>query len=265
MSAACGSTTSTKDPLDGEVVLLLDAEPPWSYLYRKTIPVLAAADLRALAVGLVGCGRSDKPTHRDDSTYQAHINWTWRQSRRSTSTPSPWSTQTGVGLLGLRLVGEHPDRYAGVVAANIYPPAGDRPPSDAFMAWQRYCQDSPELRYGGSCTAAASPTCPPTSPPATTPKSHRRLPAAVHGPAGSEGPSPRGLPQRPLAHTDLCTQTADGSWDILVPGPLVIDRSGIVRARYVSADYLTRMDPDDIEAALVALDWPERQCLRPAI
>ena len=77
MAAACGSTTSTKDPLDGEVVLLLDAEPSWSYLYRKTIPILAAADLRAVAVGLVGCGRSDKPAHRDDSTYQAHINWTW--------------------------------------------------------------------------------------------------------------------------------------------------------------------------------------------
>ena len=45
----------------------------------------------------------------------------------------------------------------------------------------------------------------------------------------------------------------------------MIDRSGIVRARYVSADYLTRMDPDAIEAAFAALDWPERQCLRPAI
>ena len=45
----------------------------------------------------------------------------------------------------------------------------------------------------------------------------------------------------------------------------MIDRSGTVRARYVSADYTTRMDPDAIEAALAALDWPERQCLRPAI
>ena len=67
------------------------------------------------------------------------------------------------------------------------------------------------------------------------------------------------------AHTDLSTHSAGGSWDLLVPAPLVIDRSGIVRARYVSADYLTRMDPDDIEAALATLDWPERQCLRPAI
>jgi peroxiredoxin len=55
-------------------------------------------------------------------------------------------------------------------------------------------------------------------------------------------------------HNDLSTHTADGSWDLPIPATFVIDRSGIVRARYVSADYTTRMDPDDIEAALAALD-----------
>jgi peroxiredoxin len=55
-------------------------------------------------------------------------------------------------------------------------------------------------------------------------------------------------------HNDLSTHTADGSWDLPIPATFVIDRSCIVRARYVSADYTTRMDPDDIEAALAALD-----------
>jgi peroxiredoxin len=55
-------------------------------------------------------------------------------------------------------------------------------------------------------------------------------------------------------HNDLSIHTADGSWDLPIPATFVIDRSGIVRARYVSADYTTRMDPDDIEAALAALD-----------
>ena len=54
-------------------------------------------------------------------------------------------------------------------------------------------------------------------------------------------------------HNDLSTHTADGSWDLPIPATFVIDRSGIVRARYVSADYTTRMDPDDIEAALATL------------
>src|SRR5271168_31686 len=56
-----------------------------------------------------------------------------------------------------------------------------------------------------------------------------------------------------IFHNDLSTNTADGSWDLSIPATFVIDRSGIVRARYVSADYTTRMDPDDIEAALAAL------------
>ena len=72
-------------------------------------------------------------------------------------------------------------------------------------------------------------------------------------------------PRRRRLAGGLCTHTADGSRDPLVPAPSVIDRSGTVRARYVSAGYTSRMDPDAIEAALAALDWPERQCLRPSI
>ncbi len=54
-------------------------------------------------------------------------------------------------------------------------------------------------------------------------------------------------------HNDLSTQTADGSWSLPIPATFVIDRSGIIRARHVSVDYRTRMDPDEIEAALSAL------------
>ena len=43
-------------PADGDVVLLLHGEPSWSYLYRKMIPVLTDAGLRAVAIDLVGFG-----------------------------------------------------------------------------------------------------------------------------------------------------------------------------------------------------------------
>jgi peroxiredoxin len=56
-----------------------------------------------------------------------------------------------------------------------------------------------------------------------------------------------------VLHNDLSTHAADGSWNLPIPATFVIDRSGIVRARYVSADHTTRMDPDDIEAELAAL------------
>lgn len=55
-------------------------------------------------------------------------------------------------------------------------------------------------------------------------------------------------------HNDLSAQAADGSWDLPIPATFVIDRAGIIRARHVSVDYRTRMDPVEIEAALVALE-----------
>jgi haloalkane dehalogenase len=135
-------------PPDGEAVLLLHGEPSWSYLYRKMIPVLVAAGLRAVAVDLIGFGRSDKPAQRDDYTYQAHVEWTWAAIEaigldNITLVGHDWG-----GLIGLRLVGEHPERFARVVAANTFLPTGDRPPGEAFLAWQRFSQETPEFRAG---------------------------------------------------------------------------------------------------------------------
>ena len=51
-------------PRDGEPVLMLHGEPSWSYLYRKMIPLIAAAGHRAVAPDLVGFGCSDKSVQR---------------------------------------------------------------------------------------------------------------------------------------------------------------------------------------------------------
>src|SRR5262249_19100244 len=116
-------------PRDGEIVLLLHGEPSWCFLYRKMIPVLVGAGLRCVAPDLVGFGRSDKPTERSDYTYAAHVEWLRAllfdvlDLRELTLVCQDWG-----GLLGLRLVGEHPDRFARVAAANTFLPTGDRPP-----------------------------------------------------------------------------------------------------------------------------------------
>src|SRR6516165_7919164 len=62
-------------PADGPTVLLLHGEPSWSYLYRRMIPVLVQAGLRAVAFDLIGFGRSDKPAERAAYTYQSHVDW----------------------------------------------------------------------------------------------------------------------------------------------------------------------------------------------
>ena len=145
-------------PADGEVVLLLHGEPSWSYLYRRMIPILTDAGLRAVAPDLVGFGRSDKPASRTDYTYARHVEWLRSlvfgalDLQGVTLVCQDWG-----GLLGLRLVGEHPDRFARVVAANTFLPTGDRPPGDAFLAWQRFSQDVETFPTGfiinGGCTS----------------------------------------------------------------------------------------------------------------
>jgi haloalkane dehalogenase len=129
-------------PADGQVVLLMHGEPSWCFLYRKMIPVLVDAGLRALAPDLVGFGRSDKPSARIDYTYARHVEW--MRSLLFDELDLDAVTMVGQdwgGLIGLRLVAEHPQRFARVVAANTFLPVGSTPPGEAFMNWRRFSQE----------------------------------------------------------------------------------------------------------------------------
>jgi haloalkane dehalogenase len=148
-------------PREAEPVLLMHGEPSWCFLYRTMIPVLVGAGLRAIAPDLVGFGRSDKPTRRADYTYQRHVDWmaAWLDAidlRGVTLVGQDWG-----GLIGLRLLAEHPDRFARGVAANTFLPTGDRHPGRAFLAWQRYSQETPDFSVGkvvnGGCTTDLTP------------------------------------------------------------------------------------------------------------
>ncbi len=111
------------------------------------IPVLLDAGLRVFAPDLVGFGRSDKPVERTDYTYARHVEWL-RQAlldqvdlNAVTLVGQDWG-----GLIGLRLVAENPDRFARVVVSNTGLPTGDQPMSEAFLAWQRYSQETRDFR-----------------------------------------------------------------------------------------------------------------------
>jgi haloalkane dehalogenase len=143
-------------PADGPVILLLHGEPSWSYLYRHMIPVLTAAGLRAVAPDLIGFGRSDKPTDRADYTFQRHVDWMHAFLDQLDLGEITLVAQDWGGLIGLRLVGERPDLFARVVAANTSLPTGDRPPGDAFLAWQRFSQETPEFPVGNIINAGCT-------------------------------------------------------------------------------------------------------------
>jgi haloalkane dehalogenase len=148
-------------PRDAAPVLMLHGEPSWSYLYRKMIPIVVAAGHRAVAPDLVGFGRSDKPVRREDYTYQRHVDWlrhvlTALDLRNVTLVCQDWG-----GLLGLRLVADHPERFARVVTANTFLPTGDVPAGKAFLAWKEYSQTTPDFRCGGIVRGACVTQIPP--------------------------------------------------------------------------------------------------------
>jgi len=136
-------------PRDGQVVLLLHGEPSWGYLYRHMVTPLVEAGLRVVVPDLVGFGRSDKPADPTDYTYASHVEWMRALLFDALDlTDVTLFCQDWGGLIGLRLVGEHPDRFARVVAGNTFLPTGDRKPPEAFFAWQNFSQTVPEFPVG---------------------------------------------------------------------------------------------------------------------
>ena len=148
-------------PADAAPVLLMHGEPSWSFLYRSMIPPLVAAGHRVVAPDLVGFGRSDKPTEQTDYTYARHVAWMQAllfdhlDLQDITFFGQDWG-----GLIGLRLVAADPDRYARVAIGNTGLPTGHGPASDAFLAWQRFSQETEHFPVGtivnGGCVSDLS-------------------------------------------------------------------------------------------------------------
>jgi haloalkane dehalogenase len=128
-------------PKDADIVLMLHGEPSWAYLYRKMIDPIVAAGHRVIAPDLIGFGKSDKPTERSDYTYQRHIDWVRQVIIQLNITDITLVCQDWGGLLGLRLVAEHSDLFARVLAANTMLPTGDHTASEAFLNWQTFSQE----------------------------------------------------------------------------------------------------------------------------
>ncbi|MEV1244136.1 haloalkane dehalogenase [Nonomuraea sp. NPDC050022] len=131
---------------DGPPVVLLHGEPTWSFLYRHVMRELAAAGLRAIAVDLVGFGRSDKPAERADHTYARHVEWT--RALLFDALGLSGVTMVGQdwgGLIGLRIAGEHPEHVARIVAANTGLPTGDIPMPELWHRFKDAVMNAPML------------------------------------------------------------------------------------------------------------------------
>ena len=130
-------------PRTGEIVLCLHGQPTWSYLYRHMIPVFVREGLRVLAPDLPGFGRSDKPAAREDYSYQRQVDWMNAWLLRNDVRGATLVCQDWGGLIGLRMLADHPDRFARVVAANTGLPTPQHVPRDRADAVRRFKASAP--------------------------------------------------------------------------------------------------------------------------
>lgn len=117
-------------PADGPVVLLLHGQPSWSYLYRKMIPVLVDGGYRVIAMDHVGMGRSDKPIDIRSYSYLGHSDRLERFIEALDLRDINLFVQDWGSLIGLRVAGLNPDRFARIaVGDGALPvvPAGVQP------------------------------------------------------------------------------------------------------------------------------------------
>ena len=168
---------------DAPIVLCMHGQPVWSYLYRKVIPHLTSAGLRVIAPDLVGYGKSDKPAAREDYSYERQVEWMGAWLETNDFKGITFFGQDWGGLIGLRLVANHENRFDRVVIANTGLPHnpdvperivqqvedfranqptpsipqmqnalsgmgdGDHP-AIKFAYWQKFCWESEDLPIG---------------------------------------------------------------------------------------------------------------------
>ncbi|PQA86678.1 haloalkane dehalogenase [Hyphococcus luteus] len=129
---------------EGPTFLCIHGEPSWAYLFRKMIPVFAAAGHRAVAVDMFGFGRSDKPADDETYTYHFHRDALLAFVERMDLKDVCLVVQDWGGVLGLTLPMAAPQRYTRAIVMNTGLPAGEEAP-EGFAMWRAFNRSQPDL------------------------------------------------------------------------------------------------------------------------
>lgn len=130
-------------PQDGPLVLCMHGQPVWSYLYRHVIPHLTKAGMRVIAPDLVGYGKSDKPAAREDYSYERQVEWMGQWLEANDFSGITFFGQDWGGLIGLRLVVNHSQRFARVVISNTGLPYFPDVPETVIRQVENFRANSP--------------------------------------------------------------------------------------------------------------------------
>ncbi len=125
--------------------LCLHGQPTWSYLYRRMIPVFAAAGDRVVAPDFLGFGRSDKPLDEAVYTFDFHRASLVELIEALDLSDIRLVVQDWGGLIGLTLPPAMPERFAALLVMNTTLGTGDAPLGDGFLAWRGFSNRNPDL------------------------------------------------------------------------------------------------------------------------
>lgn len=113
-------------PKDGPPVVMIHGNPTWSFMWRKVVKQVAAAGYRAIAIDMIGMGRSDKPTRMRDYTIARHEKWVGAALFEKLDLHDAhlvlhdWG-----GIIGLRVAAHHQNRIASITFSNTGLPVRD--------------------------------------------------------------------------------------------------------------------------------------------
>ena len=133
----------------GKTFLCLHGQPTWSYLYRRMIPIFAAAGHRVVAPDFLGFGRSDKPRDEAVYTFDFHRDALLGLIEALDLRNIVLVVQDWGGLIGLTLPMATPRRFLSLLVMNTTLGTGDQPLGEGFLAWRAFSNRNPDLDIAG--------------------------------------------------------------------------------------------------------------------
>ena len=125
--------------------LCLHGQPTWSYLYRRMIPLFAAAGDRVVAPDFLGFGRSDKPADEAAYSFDFHRGSLLELIAALDLRNVALVVQDWGGLIGLTLPMAMPERFASLLVMNTMLATGDQPLSQGFLDWRAFANRNPDM------------------------------------------------------------------------------------------------------------------------
>lgn len=130
----------------GRAFVCLHGNPSWSYLYRKMIPVFLESGARVVAPDLIGFGRSDKPAHEADHSFDFHRGSLLSLIETLDLRDITLVVQDWGGLFGLTLPMHSPERFKRLLVMNTG--FGTGQVTEGFRAWRAFSNGRPDLDVG---------------------------------------------------------------------------------------------------------------------